>query len=87
MTDQQITTKAAALELIDRELRKTREERAAFVANAIGPAAAVIVAGWIELEADVRDRELRTSIAADLRDLAGALEARVERELEEDDAR
>lgn len=51
------TTAAAARELIEAETRKTRPERARALVEGLGEPIALVVAGWLAIEADALELE------------------------------
>lgn len=65
---------------LEAETSKTREERARFLVRSLGTGA-MIVAGWLSIEADALDRQLGAEgRVLELRELARALEDAIEAE-------
>lgn len=72
------TIRDRAHALLSEESNKTTPQRADTVVAFLGPSAAG-VAGWLEIEADAHDRDLRSGKAETLRELARELEEAIER--------
>lgn len=78
--DQLEELRARAREALAAETSKTREDRARFLVRSLGTGA-MVVAGWLGIEADALERQLGAEgRVLELRELARALEDAIEAE-------